>query len=234
MLGAISRGTTAGVNALERSEGSSWSSPPCYSSDNSSSGTGGGKRSMSSGRTWDIRPRNGPERRSWVPGGGGGNRESMLLRMVVEEQANNTKRRQGARCIHQLARNVMMRGEEDEAPLPGAEEKLKLTPAAVAKMKQLRETRKGDVNLRLEVDGGGCSGFQYVFKMEENPPADGDYSLTVDGVTLMCDQVSMEFLEGSTIDYESDLMKSAFVVRNLALYTGYRVIKYSFYFFALF
>lgn len=91
-------------------------------------------------------------------------------------------------------------------------DRLMLTDSAVKKLQELQE-KKGNIHLRLQVDGGGCSGFQYVFKIEESPPQDDDYALEVEGVTLLCDSVSMSFLEGATVDYESDLMRSGFVVR---------------------
>lgn len=68
--------------------------------------------------------------------------------------------------------------------------------------------------LRLMVEGGGCSGFQYEFTLEEQGPKKGDQVYQVGGTTVLCDDVSMEFLKGATVDFESDLMRSAFVVRR--------------------
>ena len=66
--------------------------------------------------------------------------------------------------------------------------------------------------LRLTVEGGGCSGFQYEFTLEEEGPKKGDQVYQVGEATVLCDDVSMEFLKGATVDFESDLMRSAFVV----------------------
>jgi len=63
------------------------------------------------------------------------------------------------------------------------------------------------------VEGGGCSGFQYEFLLEEEGPGLGDHVFSVHGATVICDDVSLEFLKGSVVDFESDLMRSAFVVR---------------------
>jgi len=97
---------------------------------------------------------------------------------------------------------------------------LSLTPAAVNKIKELQEKR-GDpsVGLRLLVSGGGCSGFQYEFVVEGTKPktetetAD-DAVLEVDGVRLYCDEMSLEFVKGSTVDYEDDMIQSKFIVRE--------------------
>ena len=97
---------------------------------------------------------------------------------------------------------------------------LTMTVAAVDRLKGLKE-KKGEVDLRVLVDGGGCSGFQYVFEIDAKGPKDDDYVLEEDGVRLLCDSVSMEFLHGSTIDFESDLMKSKFVVRPIRTVCGY-------------
>jgi iron-sulfur cluster assembly accessory protein len=69
------------------------------------------------------------------------------------------------------------------------------------------------VYLRLTVEGGGCSGFQYEFTLEEEGAKKGDQVYQVHGTTVLCDDVSMEFLKGATVDFESDLMRSAFLVR---------------------
>lgn len=92
---------------------------------------------------------------------------------------------------------------------------LQLTEAAVARLKQLRaESGGAAVLLRLVVDGGGCSGFQYQFSLEDQPPGEGDRLFSKDGVAVVSDDVSLEFLKGATVDFESDLMRSAFVVHD--------------------
>ena len=87
-----------------------------------------------------------------------------------------------------------------------------LTSGAIAKLKDLKQ-KKGGIDLRLQVDGGGCSGFQYVFKLDAEGAKEDDVVIDAEGVRLLCDSVSMEFLGGCTVDYESDLMRSGFVVR---------------------
>ena len=95
----------------------------------------------------------------------------------------------------------------------GAE--LQLSEAAVARLRQLEAQSTGAPPLlRVLVEGGGCSGFQYQFSLDETGPGEGDRVFTRDGVAVVCDEVSLEFLRGATVDYESDLMRSAFVVQE--------------------
>jgi iron-sulfur cluster assembly accessory protein len=67
--------------------------------------------------------------------------------------------------------------------------------------------------LRLSVNGGGCSGFQYEFKLE-NEEADDDLKINTLDATLLVDPVSFEFLHGSTLDFVDDLMGQSFRVEN--------------------
>ena len=67
--------------------------------------------------------------------------------------------------------------------------------------------------LRVSVEGGGCSGFQYKFGFDRNQ-ADDDLVIERDGVAVLIDSVSVPFLEGSQIDFVSDLMGQAFKVTN--------------------
>src|SRR5437016_13559457 len=67
--------------------------------------------------------------------------------------------------------------------------------------------------LRVSVEGGGCSGFQYKFDMERTQAAD-DVAVTRDGATVLIDQVSLGYLAGSEIDYVDDLIGAAFRINN--------------------
>jgi len=67
--------------------------------------------------------------------------------------------------------------------------------------------------LRISVKGGGCSGFQYAFDIE-NGRADDDIVITRDGATIVVDPVSIEYMKGSVVDFVDDLMGQAFKVRN--------------------
>jgi iron-sulfur cluster assembly accessory protein len=97
-------------------------------------------------------------------------------------------------------------------------ESLTLTPAAVEKIKELQRRRGNpNVGLRLLVSGGGCSGFQYEFEIYEGEDGsveknDEETVVDVDGAKLFCDGMSLSFVKGSTIDYETDMIQSKFVV----------------------
>jgi iron-sulfur cluster assembly accessory protein len=68
--------------------------------------------------------------------------------------------------------------------------------------------------LRLAVEGGGCSGFKYIFKMEDTPLTDEDKLFERDGSNVIIDEGSFELVKGSTIDYVQEMMRSAFAVTS--------------------
>ncbi len=67
--------------------------------------------------------------------------------------------------------------------------------------------------LRVTVSGGGCSGFQYAFAFDDAMTGD-DLSFSRDGVTVIIDTISLEYLKGSEIDYVDDLIGAAFRIHN--------------------
>ena len=66
--------------------------------------------------------------------------------------------------------------------------------------------------LRVFVQGGGCSGFNYGFTFDEQH--DDDYVMEKDGVKVLVDALSMTYLEGAEIDYKKDITSSQFVIKN--------------------
>jgi len=91
---------------------------------------------------------------------------------------------------------------------------LELTDNAVNKIKDLLlEENDPTVNLRVFVQGGGCSGFQYGFTFD-NSKNDDDFTVEKDGVTLLVDSMSSQYLIGAKIDYIEDLMGSQFKIDN--------------------
>ena len=88
------------------------------------------------------------------------------------------------------------------------------TDSAAAKVSQLiEEEGNPDLKLRVFVQGGGCSGFQYGFTFEESVN-DDDTSMQKGGVTLLIDPMSLQYLVGAEIDYQDSLQGSQFVIRN--------------------
>ena len=67
--------------------------------------------------------------------------------------------------------------------------------------------------LRVSVEGGGCSGFQYKFDMDRTK-ADDDTVIERDGATVLIDSVSLQYMAGSEIDYVDDLIGSSFKINN--------------------
>ncbi len=88
------------------------------------------------------------------------------------------------------------------------------TDAAASKVKNLIEEEKNDaLKLRVFVSGGGCSGFQYGFTFDETIQ-EGDTKVEKNGVTLLVDPMSFQYLTGAEIDYKEDLEGSQFVIKN--------------------
>lgn len=86
--------------------------------------------------------------------------------------------------------------------------------SAVAKVKELiEEEGNPDLKLRVFVTGGGCSGFQYGFSFDDGREED-DTAVERDGVALLVDPMSYQYLVGATVDYQEGLQGSQFVVQN--------------------
>lgn len=91
---------------------------------------------------------------------------------------------------------------------------LVFTDAAARKVSELiQEEENPDLMLRVFVSGGGCSGFQYGFTFDEKIE-EGDSSVENQGVTLIVDPMSVQYLLGAEIDYKEDLQGAQFVIRN--------------------
>lgn len=89
-----------------------------------------------------------------------------------------------------------------------------LSDSAVRRIKVLREKEGNDaLMLRLTVSGGGCSGFQYHFDLTD-ARNDDDIAIERDGVTVLVDDMSLEYMAGSEIDYVDELIGASFQVRN--------------------
>ncbi len=93
-------------------------------------------------------------------------------------------------------------------------DELTFTTAAAAKVSQLiEEEGNAELMLRIYVQGGGCSGFQYGFSFDENVN-DGDSRVVTDGVTLLIDPMSFQYLIGAEVDYQEGLQGAQFVIKN--------------------
>lgn len=108
-------------------------------------------------------------------------------------------------------------------PLPGTapapdyqsiDRPLDFTAAAAAKVRELvGEEGNAELSLRVYIQGGGCSGFQYGFEFDENR-AEDDVAIDTDQATLLVDPLSLQYLMGSQVDYSESLHGAQFVIRN--------------------
>ncbi|GAB1406168.1 iron-sulfur cluster insertion protein ErpA [Thermomonas brevis] len=100
------------------------------------------------------------------------------------------------------------------ASLPTLPPPLDFTAAAAAKVRELiAEEGNGDLKLRVYIQGGGCSGFQYGFEFDEAQGED-DLAVVTDGVSLLVDPLSLQYLAGAVVDYSESLSGAQFVIRN--------------------
>ncbi len=91
---------------------------------------------------------------------------------------------------------------------------LVFTDSAADKVRDLvAEEGNPDLKLRVFVQGGGCSGFQYGFTFDE-AVNDDDTQMQKNGVTLLIDSMSLQYLMGAEINYKEDLQGAQFVIKN--------------------
>ena len=91
---------------------------------------------------------------------------------------------------------------------------LKISGNAVNRVNELLAVKGNpDLKLRVFIRGGGCSGFQYGFQFDEERQED-DVSVKHDGIEVLVDMLSLQYLSGAEIDYQDDLLGSRFLVNN--------------------
>jgi iron-sulfur cluster insertion protein len=97
---------------------------------------------------------------------------------------------------------------------PGAPPPVVFTDAAARKVNELIQDEDNPaLKLRVFISGGGCSGFQYGFTFDDKIE-EGDSRIENQGVTLVIDPMSVQYLMGAEIDYKEDLRGAQFVIRN--------------------
>jgi iron-sulfur cluster assembly accessory protein len=90
---------------------------------------------------------------------------------------------------------------------------LTLSPAAAQRIRAIGKAEGRPLMLRVAVEGGGCSGFQYLFDLVEDAQAD-DFRIERDGAAALVDEMSLVLLKGSEIDFVDELAGAEFRVRN--------------------
>ena len=88
----------------------------------------------------------------------------------------------------------------------------KVTDRAFARLREICEATGEEKALRVAVEGGGCSGFQYDIKLDD--PLSDDLILEKDGARVLVDAVSLPFLQNAVIDYTEELIGARFVIQN--------------------
>ena len=88
----------------------------------------------------------------------------------------------------------------------------RVTDRAFARLAEIAAEAEGPRALRVAVEGGGCSGFQYDIRLDD--PAEDDLVLEKDGMKVLVDSVSLPFLENAVIDFSDDLIGARFTVEN--------------------
>lgn len=90
---------------------------------------------------------------------------------------------------------------------------IQVTDSAIEQVSKILSTEADGAMLRVSVQGGGCSGFQYHFAIDDTALED-DIKLSRDGVTVLVDAMSQGFLEGAVIDWVDDLIGASFQIKN--------------------
>ncbi|WP_349361367.1 iron-sulfur cluster assembly accessory protein [Stappia sp.] len=88
-----------------------------------------------------------------------------------------------------------------------------LSDSAVRRIARILSDEPAGTMLRVSVEGGGCSGFQYKYDLTQSRE-DDDIVLARDGATVLIDPVSLEYMGGSVIDFVDDIMGQSFQIRN--------------------
>jgi iron-sulfur cluster assembly accessory protein len=89
-----------------------------------------------------------------------------------------------------------------------------LSDSAVKRIAKILSAEPAGTVLRVSVEGGGCSGFQYRYDLVQEEPTDEDVVLQRDGAIVLIDNISLEYMGGSEIDFVDDLMGQSFQIKN--------------------
>ena len=89
-----------------------------------------------------------------------------------------------------------------------------MSDSAAKRIAHLLTDEPNGTYFRIAVEGGGCSGFQYRFDFDASALADDDLSVEKDGATIVIDTTSLELVEGSELDFTTELVGSAFALKN--------------------
>ena len=124
------------------------------------------------------------------------------------------KRGLAAPILSAMSTLVSLPGAKPAPDYQSLDRPLNFTPAAASKVRELiQDEGNAALALRVYIQGGGCSGFQYGFEFDENR-AEADLAAVTEGVTLLVDPLSLQYLMGAEVDYSESLTGAQFVIRN--------------------
>jgi iron-sulfur cluster insertion protein len=90
-----------------------------------------------------------------------------------------------------------------------------ITDSAVTKIKEiLAEEQDPNLKVRMFVQGGGCSGFQYGFTLDDQGAQEDDFVIEKDGVEILVDAMSSQYVQGAEVDWTESVTGSQFAIRN--------------------
>lgn len=123
-----------------------------------------------------------------------------------------------ARNIHRIGQRLLIQNcrahiqtNPNVKPLENVKPELIITDNCVKRLKTI--TKNTQEVLRVSVDGGGCSGFTYKFNLDTKVNED-DKIFKKDGVVVVVDNISLDYIKGSTVDYGEELIRSSFRIVN--------------------
>ncbi|KAH0731692.1 hypothetical protein KY289_002880 [Solanum tuberosum] len=131
---------------------------------------------------------------------------SSMIRRVVP--FFTTRIRQNYRLLNSSASALSQPQSQSQVE---ATDSVVMTENCVRRIKELQAGEHKEKMLRLSVEAGGCSGFQYEFSLDDKTNSD-DRIFEHDGVKLVVDNVSFDFVKGATVDYVEELIRSAFQI----------------------
>ncbi|XP_013409853.1 iron-sulfur cluster assembly 2 homolog, mitochondrial [Lingula anatina] len=137
-----------------------------------------------------------------------------ISRYLGLQQVNQKLLNPCSQCCRQRACILLTRQFSSEAnsEVKIAADSVNITNRCVERLKKITADEKG-LFLRISVEGGGCSGFQYKFELDKNMTEE-DVVIEKDGVKIITDTDSVEFLKNSTVDFTEELIRSSFQVVN--------------------
>ena len=90
-----------------------------------------------------------------------------------------------------------------------------LTDSAVKKIREIiAEEEDPNLKVRMFIQGGGCSGMQYGFTLEENGAQEDDFFVEKDGVEILLDALSSQYVQGAEVDWQETVQGSQFAIKN--------------------